>query len=1101
MKIYSITCYFVFLLSQLINGQINYNENTNVYSVAQPDVYNFEKYNLNPINYYTGKPIITVPIYTIKSGRIEYPINLVCDAGGIKVDQLASNVGLGWNLTSAILTRTINQDNDFDNTGSINLQSDFNTYSSEDKSADWEARLDYNTEGKIGYFLQKQFNIHINDQHRRVDFIPDVYHFYANGFSTSFFFNDENTPVEINPKGTKILAVKSKQRFDKKVENFHTAEYNLLTQDFFTIYIITKEGIKYTFSDCDIAFNQNLNVNGIPSGDFETIHPPAQVSAWHVTKIEDLNNDKEINFIYQNYYPNPNRSTQTLIESDFQRSFEFVSYPSYPCWNESCVGEICGYPIHHSNFGRYDLNITSRVDVVTKYLRKIVFEEGEINFKYSGDPDLENQQTGGARFDIYATEYLRDILIKNKNQDILKKFNFSYAYFESLSNGNEFNPDNFINPYRYKRLKLNSLTEIGKPSYKFYYNEDVKLPPVNSFSVDFLGYFNNTQDATNISTFTMKPAPTLYYYPNQFEKSLSPFPINSLTGYVFPGFFDRQASINVDDVKAWSLRKIEYPTGGFTEYLYELNDFEEFGQTIKGGGIRVAQQILNDGIGGIRILNYSYLKDNSSLTSGKLSSFPYFGHPTKKIFDVGIDWQSTPPIITTPTPVLNPSLSVSNTVFFFKIFGKSNLNADINSGSYVGYSRVIETEVGKGKKIFSFASNEDINFQNRILRLSPEVSPYIESPSVNNTNLNFCASNFIIANSGYGANIFTDNSYKRGKLTNEKVYNENDVLLNERNISYDDNQINSYSFYQPSTRLASTGSESDGNYKHLLTSRKDFLIARFLPSTETISTFDSYGNHIDENINYTYNSNGFLKTAETISSNGSANRIEYNYPTEVTTSVNSLPGSAMSLQENSMYRFMVTSKGNIAERIQTNHYKNNILNNYERKTYRIFNPTTNYGNVLSFEALQAAKGIEPLQNIIKTDRYDDNFNATQLTTKNESVVSIIYGYNKTKPIAKLEYVNYSSIPATTITDLQTKSNADIDASSELILRTALDNLRTTFPNAMITTYTYDPLIGVTSVTDPKGDRQTYTYDSFGRLLNVKDKDGNTLTENDYHYKP
>jgi YD repeat-containing protein len=55
--------------------------------------------------------------------------------------------------------------------------------------------------------------------------------------------------------------------------------------------------------------------------------------------------------------------------------------------------------------------------------------------------------------------------------------------------------------------------------------------------------------------------------------------------------------------------------------------------------------------------------------------------------------------------------------------------------------------------------------------------------------------------------------------------------------------------------------------------------------------------------------------------------------------------------------------------------------------------------------------------------------------------------------------------------------------------------------AMITTYTYIPLVGVSTITDPKGDTQTFTYDSFGRLQNVKDKNGNILSENEYHYRP
>jgi YD repeat-containing protein len=53
---------------------------------------------------------------------------------------------------------------------------------------------------------------------------------------------------------------------------------------------------------------------------------------------------------------------------------------------------------------------------------------------------------------------------------------------------------------------------------------------------------------------------------------------------------------------------------------------------------------------------------------------------------------------------------------------------------------------------------------------------------------------------------------------------------------------------------------------------------------------------------------------------------------------------------------------------------------------------------------------------------------------------------------------------------------------------------------MITTYTHDPLIGVTSMTDPREDTVYYRYDAFNRLIEVKDRDGNILSENTYNYK-
>jgi YD repeat-containing protein len=68
----------------------------------------------------------------------------------------------------------------------------------------------------------------------------------------------------------------------------------------------------------------------------------------------------------------------------------------------------------------------------------------------------------------------------------------------------------------------------------------------------------------------------------------------------------------------------------------------------------------------------------------------------------------------------------------------------------------------------------------------------------------------------------------------------------------------------------------------------------------------------------------------------------------------------------------------------------------------------------------------------------------------------------------------------------------------------LSNLRSTLssiPNAMISTYTYKPLIGVSTIIDARQEKITYEYDDFGRLKSVKDKNNNILTENEYHIKP
>lgn len=63
-----------------------------------------------------------------------------------------------------------------------------------------------------------------------------------------------------------------------------------------------------------------------------------------------------------------------------------------------------------------------------------------------------------------------------------------------------------------------------------------------------------------------------------------------------------------------------------------------------------------------------------------------------------------------------------------------------------------------------------------------------------------------------------------------------------------------------------------------------------------------------------------------------------------------------------------------------------------------------------------------------------------------------------------------------------------------------DDLRFHPSDAQMTTYTHEPLIGVTSISDENNKPVFYIYDPFGRLELIKDFEGNIIKKNDYHYR-
>lgn len=136
------------------------------------------------------------------------------------------------------------------------------------------------------------------------------------------------------------------------------------------------------------------------------------------------------------------------------------------------------------------------------------------------------------------------------------------------------------------------------------------------------------------------------------------------------------------------------------------------------------------------------------------------------------------------------------------------------------------------------------------------------------------------------------------------------------------------------------------------------------------------------------------------------------------------------------------------------------------------------------------------------DLYDENGNLLQITSSAGIPTAIVYGYDKTLPIAKIQGAAYAQV-LPYIQAIVDASNADAaDPANEPALLTALDNFRknTALKDFIISTNTYDPLIGMTTNTLPNGMKEIYMYNADNRLLKITDSNGKVLKEYKYNYK-
>jgi len=179
---------------------------------ASPNAAAMGKYGEIPVSMYTGIPDINIPLYSLKGRELEVPITLNYHAGGIRVEEIASWVGSGWSLNAGgVITRSIRGMPDDVGNGyfanwanRVALAKKYMTLSSPYQS----------TTLGLGYCAAADMSTLDGIQQQLIDCEPDIYYFNCGKYSGKFFMN-ENGQFVASP--LEALKVQYSTRADGQV--------------------------------------------------------------------------------------------------------------------------------------------------------------------------------------------------------------------------------------------------------------------------------------------------------------------------------------------------------------------------------------------------------------------------------------------------------------------------------------------------------------------------------------------------------------------------------------------------------------------------------------------------------------------------------------------------------------------------------------------------------------------------------------------------------------------------------------------------------------------------------------------------------------------
>lgn len=1098
-------------------------------------------YGNNNVNYYTGAVDVKIPIYTINENGFQLPIALsYSGSNGIRVTETASWVGLGWNLiVGGVISRTIRGVADDDKFKGGLLYKKLPVPEIED-----------NLLANV-----QEFKDILNGKR---DGEPDQFHYNIPGYSGSFYLKTMNGEVKViqKPYSNCIIIPKINEQRNR----FSLESFTIITPEGITFKFTEEEktrsysfGMGSNLSDLDYRttswylthitnYNKSFNI-------YLEYYTLNEINIIEEVASNEIWTDETYQEFYQTYLTqNPKRIKKISFTNGyvfFEKSTLSRCDVKNDCWlNDIKVFQshtgltlIDKYTFSYDYFtdnGHRPLNTEAEAeDLKLRLCLKSVQRKAESPYilTYNDDVYLPSR-------DSKARDHWGFYNGTNRNETLEPKYRVLYI---SGMVGTEpiiqkrivGEADRFPDP---KYSQAGMLTKVTYPvgGYTIFEYENHKVSNDRESIKDPLRKLNkfiqNNID-NKVLTITLPVRETNDYsntlttekFPMYIKLIDQPFAIvnNRLMGrYIQHVEYwlilknksdDKITSYCLFDGENIDYRSFYIEKGNYECYL-KIIDPNLYYQNNNGdnkplilnlkwenelntpqrivGGLRIKSIINHDGTKTYKKV-FSYLS-SLGMSSGKIGIVPKYGFEALQG---------------------NISGSIANLNNYVSKTFIRTVNTDkplvFTNGSCVGYSRVEEKQLNDqnidiGKIVYEYTTFSDFNDVRCY---------YTEYPE----DLNY-AYNFLEKNVVDGLCIPVDSKDAlRGKITSQKTYDKegNEV----KSVSYTYQKIN----YDPDLRILQRVKQDEFVIGLVCKAvGKNSLNAHFPSGSNTSSLSmispDDYaifgyykdfgvwvGNHVTETkyqgvtsktINHYFNIDEFaekryfqLSQQQIVLDSSNNQFINYKYPYDFIDldSENNLAKEKL-LQKNVLIP--------LEKQVLFNKDTIEII----RSDYRL-----NSNNLIVKDKIRKwEKGIG-LKTEIEFNKYDNKSNLLCANESNNIEVVFYWNSNKTLPIAKFENVSYSDIynNAALIANLnQMSSITNLYKEENRILLLELNTkIRELLPeDVFVTTFTHNPLVGISSQTDNRGRTTYYSYDNLGRLTQVHDHNYNILKKTDYHTK-